>query len=171
MTRLSTLRRALEAATPKAKEEKFGENLAQLIVRKLHARRNPAPGSRQVPPKQEVTPIPVEVHVPERPPPSGVPLTVTAAGLTLLARPTRGRRLRLRYLQLSNKGDAAVTVDLRWHKTGRRLFPTHLAAGGGTMNANLVDANVQGPAGAPLYVNLSAASTEGVEVMVLYDEV
>lgn len=95
-------------------------------------------------------------------------ITATASGTTQIKAPATGKSLRVKLIKVHNSGTAAVTVDLRFTAGGSAHFKGALASGGG-FAINLIGCNWLGGVNEILYVNLSAAGTVDVSVMV--DEV
>ena len=102
-------------------------------------------------------------------------LTVTAAGTTALVTPTSAtKKIRVQYFSYGNAGallsDCALTFDSIGAVANlHHRFP--LAANGGAVNANLIDANWEGTAGQILYACLQAGNAAGVNITIGYTEV
>lgn len=99
-----------------------------------------------------------------------VTVEATASGNTALVTPTSGKKVRVHYFSYSNKDGVVADVGMRFGSTGDIKHRFVLAASGGSMNANLVDANWEGSIGESLYAYLDEAHTDPIYVTVGYSE-
>lgn len=90
-----------------------------------------------------------------------VPITATAAGNTVIVTPTGGKKIRVHWYSMSNDHNVTATVGMRFG-SGTIMHEYALAADGGNVIANLLDATWEGAVDEPLYAWLSAAYANGV---------
>lgn len=99
-----------------------------------------------------------------------VPLTATAAGNTLIATPSIGKKIRVHWYSISNDHNVTATVGMRFGSSGTIKHEYALAADGGNVIANLLDSNWEGAVDESLYAWLSAAYANGVYFNIGYSE-
>lgn len=103
---------------------------------------------------------------------TSVSFIIVAAGNTLLVAPgAAGNKIRVHYFSYSNRHAAAADVGMRFTATGAITHRFNLAAGGGNVNANLIDAAWEGGANESLFLAAAGAYAGGVLVTVGYTEV
>jgi len=93
-------------------------------------------------------------------------VTGTDAGNWLIWTPSPGKRICLKYVQIST--DTAMLVFLRFTPEGSPLFPARLPANG-TLSVLLVGANVIGGVNEALYLSQNALGN--VDAFVIGEEV
>lgn len=93
------------------------------------------------------------------------PVEVNAIGNNVVWTPASGKKVRVKLIHCWNSGAADNTVFFRFGAAGSAMFKSLLAAKSGFI-ANLVSANWEGAVDEVLFVNLSAAQTLNVTVMV-----
>lgn len=98
-----------------------------------------------------------------------VTVTPTDSGATtLIIAPGNGVKIRVHYIQISNKHSAAAMVSLSFDAGTTNRFNCALAATGGNLNANLTDANWEGGNNEALSAVLEAAYSGGVAFTIGY---
>ena len=105
-----------------------------------------------------------------------VSIVATATGNTAIVTPSPGKKIRVHYFSMSNLhtilADVAMRFDTANSTAATNLKQRHgLAADGGNINANLIDANMEGAVDEVLYAYLAAAYANGVYFNVAYAEV
>lgn len=94
----------------------------------------------------------------------------TTSGNTAIVAPSNGKKIRVHYFSISNKHTVLADVGMRFGTSGTITHKFGLAAGGGTVTANLLDACWEGAVDETLYAYLAAAYANGVYFTVGYTE-
>ena len=103
-------------------------------------------------------------------PATHTPITVTAAGNTLLRTPASGKRIRLVWYKISNAHGANVDVGMRFGVAGTISHRTFLVAAGGNTQHNLSGAPWQGAINEQLFAWAAGAYVGGVYFSIAYHE-
>ncbi|MEM1558267.1 MAG: hypothetical protein QXI11_08060 [Thermoproteota archaeon] len=112
-------------------------------------------------------PFPVSMG---RKPVTYVTVKATAAGNTEIVTPSNGKKIRVHWYSISNKHTTLADVGMRFSPTGPIKHRYALAPEGGSVSANLTDANWEGGVNETLYAYLAGAYSDGVYFTVGYTE-
>lgn len=99
-----------------------------------------------------------------------VTVKATASGNTELVAPTTGKKVRVHWYAISNLHTALADVGMRFGSAGDIKHRYALAAEGGNVTANLLDACWEGAVDETLYAYLAAAYSGGVYFNIGYTE-
>jgi len=100
------------------------------------------------------------------------PVTITAAGDTVLETPGSGRSLRLKLIQDSYLGNSgSIVVGYKFGSGTPLMFRHQVTANVPNWGMNLVGANVQGSVNVPLIANANLATSSGLGVTYVVEEV